>query len=91
MVDVRQILFEMADEVKQFKKEKEHLMKEKCKLDFIASQRLGKLKEEKKLTKQLKTEVCKTQSHSTCKRMQFEKATVGRRGRGRKWSIWIVQ
>ena len=91
MVEVRQILFEMADEVKQFKKEKKHLMKEKCKLDFIASQRLGKLKEEKKLTKQLKTEVCKTQSHSTCKRMKFEKATVGRRGGGRKWPIWVVQ
>ena len=46
MVEVRRILFEMADEVKKLKRRK-HLMKEKCKLDFIASQRLGKLKEEK--------------------------------------------
>ena len=47
MVELRQILFEIADEVKEIKKEKNHLIKEKCKLDFIASQQLGKLKEEK--------------------------------------------
>ena len=92
IAELREVLFEMSDEVKDVQKENRKLRKTTRKAEELASSRLKRLREGEELIDQLKLELLDNKPVVKVPTKDIRKERiVGRRGGGQRWPVWVVQ
>ena len=92
IVELKNILFELSDEVKDVHKENKKILRSKRKAEQLSSIRLNKVRKGEEIINELKLQIRDNKPVGKGpSRIVHKERKVGRRGGGSTWPVWIVQ